>query len=217
MIPDGPIRRDAKRSLDFRAKILTPSSVTTKVEARHFASAALYEITSEHHSSVTLMLLFGRFSSAQALIRPCVEASIRSLWLLRCVTDQQFDDLQKGKDWPGLEQVIGKIEGAVGKGGFLRRLIPERQLLNDLSHGGFSTIADRLYPSASRLYETLPPVEKAREITAAFCIRTCDRMLCLAATGMYSEFRDEQAAATLEREYKSVLSSYELGSFEEQR
>jgi hypothetical protein len=210
MISDGPIRRDAKCSLDLRVKISKLPFRATQAQPRHFAAGALYEITSEHHSSITLMLLHRRSSSAQALLRPCIEASIRTLWLLRCVSDEQFDDFQKTQGWPGLEQIIGKVEGVYRKGGFLRKLIPKRDTLNDLTHGGFLTIADRLYPFMAKNDAALPSAERAQEIVAALCIRIADRMLCLAATAMHTEFGNLEAAVSIKQAYISALAVYEL-------
>jgi hypothetical protein len=210
MLSDGPIKRDLRRSAEFRKKAVHITLSEGKVDSREIAAAALYETTAEHHSAIGLLLHFKQFSSAQALIRSCVGASLRTVWLLRCATQEQVDNIQsKAEDWPGLEEIIGKIEGAHRRGGFIRNLIPPRSLLNDLTHGGFMQIADRLLPTAAKLDPRLPEHELMREYVAAFCIKTTDRMLCLACAAVHVDLGDPNATSEMNLLYQETLKSYE--------
>jgi hypothetical protein len=211
MIDDGPIKRDVKRSLNLRAKIASFSCRPGQIDSRQIAAAALYEITSEHHSSIALLLTFERFSTAQALIRPCVEASLRSLWLLHCLSQEEFEELQISQEWPGLDQVVGRVEAVHRQGGFIRKLLPPRKLLNDLTHGGFMQIADRLAPAMRRLVPEMPTHQELRERVAALCIRTSDRMLCLAAVAINLEIGDASGVERIQQAYEDTVKLYELG------
>jgi hypothetical protein len=212
MLSDGPIKRDIARSAEFRKRIVQVAVRASQVGSREIAAAALYETTAEHHSAIGLLLHFKRFSSAQALIRSCVEVSLRTVWLLQCATQEQVENIQnKSENWPGLEEIIGKIEGFHRRGGFIRKLIPPRSFLNDLTHGGFMQIADRLLPAAAKLDSRIPEHELMREHIAAFCIRTTDRMLCLACAAIHIELGDPEAATEMNLLYEETVKSYESG------
>jgi hypothetical protein len=214
MLKDGPIKRDIDRSAEFRIKTAGLKLSSKKIGSREFVAAALYEIASEHHSAIGLLLRFRRFSSAQALIRSCVETSLRVVWVLRCATEEQVDAINnKTAKWPDLEQVIGNIEGAHKRGGFIRKLLPSRGLLNELTHSGFALIADRLLPVVANMNPQVVNHESMQEHTAAFCIRTADRMLLLACAVMHIDLGDPSAADALSLAYQETAKSYEAGRF----
>ena len=67
---------------EFRKNIKPSGYTWTTIDHRRVYSASLYEITSEHVSSVCLLLLFSRTSSAAALLRSCTETAVRGTWLV---------------------------------------------------------------------------------------------------------------------------------------
>lgn len=212
MIKDELIKRDAARSLELRRQIarLSPRP-DQKIDSREIAAASLYEIASEHHSSIGLLLRFGRFASAQALLRSCVEASLRTVWLLTCTTQQEFEEVQVANKWPNLERVIGNVERVHRNGGFIRNLLPPRAILNDLAHGGFMQIADRLVPQFSKLNPNVVTPEDHQRKVAAMCIRIADRMLCFAAVSIHLSLGHPGVVQDIVDAHKRTLASYELG------
>jgi hypothetical protein len=134
------------------------------------------------------------------------------VWILRCATEEQVDAIRsKIEKWPDLEQLIGSIEGTHKKGGFIRKLLPSRNLLNELTHGGFVLIADRLVPALAKINPQALNQELMQEHIAAFCISTADRMLLLACVIMHIDLGDPSAADTLSLAYQETAKSYEAG------
>jgi hypothetical protein len=148
MLKDGPLRRDIYRVLKFRKDIKLSGYKWTTIDHRRVYSASLYEVTSEHVSSICLLLLFSRTSSAAALLRSCIESAVRGTWLLLVASDNDVENVvtERGKDkgWPGLDQMMGAIEGHHKAGGLLRRIFTQTGVLNDLTHGGLMQIAHRM-------------------------------------------------------------------------
>jgi len=212
MLKDGPIKRDLNRSAEFRIKTARVTVGSKNIGPREIIAGALFEIASEHHSAIGLLLRFQRFSSAQALIRSCVETSLRAVWIIRCANKEEVNAIQdKTGEWPGLEQLIGRIEGLHKRGGFIRELLPPRSLLNELTHGGSALIADRLLPALTKIDSRAPNQKFFQECIAAFCISTADRMLLLTCAVMHIDLGDPKLAEELSVDYQKIAQSYESG------
>jgi hypothetical protein len=205
MLKDGPLRRDINRVLDFR-KDIKPSGYSPKaVDHRHAYSASLFEVTSEHVSSVCLLLLYSRESSAAALLRSCIESAVRATWLLLIATDDKVQDIvvQRGKDkgWPGLEQMIGAIEAHHKAGGVLRRIFTQTGYLNDLSHGGLMQIEHRMAPHAGR--DTGPIVNR-------ICLRNAANALALVTSAFHLEAGNGQGLASVFLACAQLFAGFEM-------
>jgi hypothetical protein len=187
--------------MNFRTSVKISGYKPESLDHRQVYAASLYEITSEHVSSICLLLLFSRLSSAAALLRSCIESAVRGTWLLLVATDEQVQDIvdQRGKDkgWPGLEQMIGAIEGHHKTGGLLRRIFTSTGSLNDFCHGGLMLIWHRM---VAHLRQDLDPIVNRA------CLRNATNSLALITSAFYMKANDFEALA------KIIVSGAELSS-----
>ena len=204
MLPDGPLRRDIHRVLDFRAATKIVDYKPQTVDHRQLFAASLLEITSEHASSICLLLLFARLSSATALLRSCIESSVRATWILLVATEENVESIsvERGKDkgWPGLEQMIGAIEAHHKAGGLLRRIFTETGSLNDFTHGGVMQISQRMAPYIE---------QDIGSIANRICLRNAVNALALVTCAFHLKANDHLAVATLLKSGLEVFASFE--------
>jgi len=205
MLKDGPLRRDIDRVLEFRKNIKPSGYKWTTIDHRRVYSASLYEITSEHVSSVCLLLLFSRTSSAAALLRSCIESAVRGTWLLLVASDNDVENVvaERGKDkgWPGLDQMMGAIEAHHKAGGLLRRIFTQTGALNDLTHGGLMQIAHRMGPYTGQ--DVGPLVNR-------ICLRNASNALALMTSALYLDVNDLPAVATVVLRGADLFASFEV-------
>jgi hypothetical protein len=73
------------------------------------AAAGAFYIVHEHHAAI--LSLFGRkmYSPAFALLRPCFEALVRGIWLVRGATTEQFSNYVNGRDTKNVEGLLTDI------------------------------------------------------------------------------------------------------------
>ncbi|MBT9333357.1 DUF6988 family protein [Paracidobacterium acidisoli] len=205
MLKHGPLRRDIDRVLEFRKTIKLSGHKWTAIDHRRVYSASLYEVTSEHVSSVCLLLLFSRTSSAAALLRSCVESAVRGTWLLLVATENDIENVvaERGKDkgWPGLDQMMGAIEGHHKAGGPLRRIFTHTGALNDLTHGGLMQIAHRMGPHAGQ--DTVPHVNR-------MCLRNVCNALALITCSLHLDVNDLSEVASVTLRAAELFASFEM-------
>ena len=205
MMKDGPLRRDIHRVLEFRKNIVLSDYRWTTIDHRRVYSASLYEITSEHVSSICLLLLYSRTSSAAALLRSCIESAVRGTWLLLVANENDVENVvtERGKDkgWPGLEQMMGAIEGHHRAGGLLRRIFTQTAALNDLTHGGVMQIAHRMGPHSGQ--DTGPLVDR-------ICLRNASNALALITCALHLYGNDPSAVATVVLRAADLYASLEM-------
>ncbi len=205
MLEHGPLRRDIDRVLEFRKNIKPSAYKWTAVDHRRVYSASLYEIASEHVSSVCLLLLFSRTSSAAALLRSCVESAVRGTWLLLVASDDNVENVvaERGKDkgWPGLDQMMGAIEGHHRAGGLLRHIFTHTGALNDLTHGGLMQIAHRMGPYAGQ--DTAPLVNR-------ICLRNACNALALITCALHLYVDDVSEVAVVTHRAADLFGSFEM-------
>jgi hypothetical protein len=204
MLKDSPLRRDINRVLDFRGKMKPDAYKPTSIDHRRVYSASLFEVASEHVSSICLLMMYSRTSSAAALLRSCIESAVRATWLLLVASDEAVEDVvaQRGKDkgWPGLEQMMGGIEKHHKAGGLLRRIFTDTGALNDLTHGGLMQIEHRMAPKIGR---------DTASIVNRICLRNAANALALVTNAFHME------AGNLEGLLSVFVASAELfASFE---
>jgi hypothetical protein len=173
--------------------------------SRLFRFASLFEVTSEHVSAVCLLLLYSRTSSAAALLRSCVESAVRGTWLLLVASDNDVENVvaERGKDkgWPGLEQMMGAIEGHHKAGGLLRRIFTQTGALNDLTHGGLMQIAHRIGPYAGQ--DTAPLVHR-------ISLRNACNALALVTCALHLYVNDVPEVAVVTLRSADLFASFEL-------
>lgn len=99
----------------------------------HVATAA-FDLTHEHHGSIMDLLIDGRLGSALALLRPCFEAFVRGLWLVRGSDATQFQHFEGGRDSKTVEQLLGDIKRKAKAGGEDVFLLETWKLSKDSLH-----------------------------------------------------------------------------------
>jgi hypothetical protein len=202
MLKHGRLRRDIDRVLEFRKKIKPSAFKWTAVDHRRVYWASLYEIASEHVSSVCLLLLFSRTSSAAALLRSCVERAVRGTWLLLVASDNNIENVvpERGKDkgWPGLDQMMGAIEGHHRAGGLLRRIFTHTGALNDLTHTGLMQIAHRMGPYAGQ------------DTVNRICLRNACNALALITCALHLYVNDVSEVAVVTLHAADLFASFEV-------
>jgi hypothetical protein len=205
MLEDGPLRRDIYRVLEFRKNIKSSGYTWATIDHRSAYSASLHEITSEHVASVCLLLLYSRTTSAAALLRSCIESAVRGTWLLLVASDNSVENVvaERGKDkgWPGLDQMMGAIEGHHKAGGLLKRIFTRTSALNDLTHGGLMQIAHRMGPYAGQ--DIGPLVNR-------ICLRNASNALALTTCALHLHGNDLPAVATVVLRSAELFSSLEM-------
>jgi uncharacterized protein DUF6988 len=205
MLKDGPLRRDINRVLEFRKDLKLSGWKPKVLDHRSAYAASLYEMTSEHVSSVCLLLMYSRTSSAAALLRSCIESAVRATWLLLVASDEAVENVvaERGKDkgWPGLEQMMGAIEGHHKAGGLLRRIFTKTGALNDLTHGGLMQIAHRMGSYAG---------QDVGPIVSRICLRNAVNALALVTCAFYQESNDLPAIAVVLLRGVALFESFEM-------
>ena len=204
MLPDGPLRRDINRVLDFRAKAKVSSYKPKAIDHRRLYAAGLCEITSEHVSSICLLLLYSRLSSASALLRSCIESAVRATWLLLVATEDNVKDIvaERGKDkgWPGLEQLIGAIERHHKAGGLIRNIFTQTGALNDFTHGGLLQVGLRMAPHIGQDLD--PTINR-------MCLRNGVNALSLCTSALYVDVNNPLGLANVTELSVEVFASFE--------
>lgn len=140
----------------------------------HVATAA-FDLTHEHHGAIMDLLIDGRLGSAFALLRPCFEALVRGLWLVRGSDAAQFQHFEDGRDSKTVEQLLGdikrraKIESADAF--LLETWELSKKSLHQYTHTSYQLLVRRM---DAELLETLPPHS---EVADAIRFATATAML----------------------------------------
>ena len=130
---------------------------------------------------------------------------MRGTWLLLVANENSVDKIvaERGKDkgWPGLDQMMGAIEGHHKAGGLLRRIFTKTSALNDLTHGGLMQIAYRMGPYAGQ--DVGPLVNR-------ICLRNASNALALSTCALHLHGNDLPAMATVVLRSAELISSFEM-------
>jgi hypothetical protein len=80
---------------------LLTAEVKFKRTPRNIAATSLFDLSHEHAESIDILCDLGRYGSAAALYRSCIEAYIRGSWVLYCANDEEvsktLNSNKKGK------------------------------------------------------------------------------------------------------------------------
>jgi hypothetical protein len=74
------------------------------------AAACAFGIVHEYQVSIITLLSAGAYSSAFSLLRPCFEALIRGIWIVRAATQAQLQLFYDGKDSRKVEHLLRCIK-----------------------------------------------------------------------------------------------------------
>jgi hypothetical protein len=119
-----------------------------KVRRKLLAGSA-FQLATEHHHSMILLVENQKIGSALALQRPLFEAFSLGHWLSYWASDSEVDDFAEGRRKPSLEFLRrALVDGNPGGPSHadMQRLVSR---MHDLTHGGIGHLVLRL--SASRL------------------------------------------------------------------
>jgi len=206
MITNGPLFRNIKRSNEFRNFVVRGDWYFGEAPSyRRLLTGALFDVTAEHHASIGYLLLAGRSSSAQALLRPLVETALRMMWLMKC-PDARIEAIKnkRGKrdGWLDLSHTITEIESLYRSEKFLKKYFPNTDFLDDLTHGGMGL-------AIGKLAALLDSQKESFESDANFCIFTADRTLVLMALTYFTNVGNKAHADALSAHYTSVYEEFE--------
>jgi hypothetical protein len=102
-----------------------------------FAMAS-FRLAQEHHSSIHLLFRNNKSASANALVRPILEAGLRTIWLAQDASDQKIIAIAKGRELP----LLGELNSCFSKRSEEEALSGKfRGLLDSLTHGGIRAMA----------------------------------------------------------------------------
>ena len=100
----------------------------------------------EHQLAFLLLMRSNYYGAALALIRSQMESLIRMLWIARCATDYQVNQIgaNRGFEFPTLRLMTEAIDTAYRTGGFFGRLKSGTwKLLCDFTHTGMRQVFRR--------------------------------------------------------------------------
>lgn len=132
-----------------------------------------FSVAHEHHDAILALIHSGRLASALALLRPCFEAMVRGLWLLRGGSEDQIDLYIQGKGTFNVEALLK----AVGRGpsadedAFLHETwTKSKASLHQYTHVSFQLLARRMSPEL--MEEPVSPDEVADAVRFATATAT---------------------------------------------
>ena len=127
-----------------------------------------FSLAHEHHDAILALVHTGRLGPALALLRPCFEALVRGLWLLRGASKEQIERYIAGKDSLKIEALLSGV--AKGPNGaedmFLRDTWDKsKDSLHQYTHVSFQLLARRM--SQELMEEAVSAIEVADAIRFA--------------------------------------------------
>lgn len=111
----------------------TPNDIRTRV------AAALIQISMGHFTAVVTLMREQSVSSAYALVRPQIDAFLRSQWLLFLADEVCLEGFLKGDDPPSSLKIVDSlIQAGIYDESFRIELLPRPlwALVSDFVHGG---------------------------------------------------------------------------------
>ncbi len=110
-----------------------------KCSGKEVFVASYFDLANEHANSIGYLFSIDNQASALALLRSCVEASIRGMWIDSCVDNEDKLQILMNKDnnWPKLAIMVKQIDEKIGCGNILEERYMGRNygVLNSFTHG----------------------------------------------------------------------------------
>jgi hypothetical protein len=104
---------------------------------------AFMSMITEYQLAFLLLVRSNYFGAALALIRSQIESLIRMLWIAKCATDHQVNEIRKNRDYEFLFSglMADSIDAAYRTGGFFGQLKKGAwKLLCDFTHTGMHQV-----------------------------------------------------------------------------
>ena len=100
-----------------------------------------FRLAREHHSAIHLLIRYNKNGSANALARSLLEMGLRTFWLAHGASDQEIEDIGKGRDLPKLGALIKHFKNRMGE------VLGDRiqGLLHNFTHGGMQALCAQYY------------------------------------------------------------------------
>lgn len=98
-----------------------------------FAMAS-FRLAQEHHRAIRLLILHNKSASANALIRPLVEAGLRTIWFIEGATDKQIAAVATGRE--SAIPLLGELNSLIARHSEKPLSGVFRGLLDSFTHGG---------------------------------------------------------------------------------
>ena len=202
MLKDGRPKRNIFRSADFRKFVGKTDSRPSRVEAREFYLASLWETALDHHRGIGALLMFGLSTSALALLRTFIETSYRFIWLQACASEKAVQQITSlaDKGFPDLSRIISDLKRKSKLDSF-GSIIPQLATLHDFSHAGHITFVRRMIQAKAK--------EGLFESDALFCISNADSVLAVLAHAFNAEFGTPDHSHEIQHEFENLVNSYE--------
>jgi len=108
---------------------------------------AAFAVTHEHHAAILALIRSGHLGSALALLRPCFEAMVRGLWLIRGAVSDQVARYVDGKDSLAIEALLNGIAKgpSAAEDAFLRDTwTKSKASLHQYTHVSFQLLVRRM-------------------------------------------------------------------------
>ncbi|WP_146150128.1 DUF6988 family protein [Photobacterium frigidiphilum] len=114
------------------------SKLTVKADDRNRLALGLMYASNEHCCSIYELCGKNIPSSAFALLRPQLEAHVRSLWVARCASMDEINGIYAGKEFPSKNVILTAITELeeFRDGVFKDKVNQMWKLLCDFTHGG---------------------------------------------------------------------------------
>jgi hypothetical protein len=150
-IPEEEIVATEERCLlSFALAIQTMEclrGVSPPQQQRLKLAAASLDLAFEHHAAIARLSSLGHYGSANALLRPLIEAVIAALWLAYCASDHQAASLEQGSFTTNIDKMSNQLTRKLGK-----RLQRLKDMLRDelgkifhgFTHGGMDQLRWRV-------------------------------------------------------------------------
>ncbi len=124
---------------------------------RNKVSVALSQHAQDLSDGVTILVSSNLPGPALALARPLVEAYTRSIWIHKCASESDIDELVKNETtkrrWPGLKSMSKSLnDHAPDESAWVSFVITGLDALHDLTHGGRLQILNRITESSIEPY-----------------------------------------------------------------
>lgn len=129
--------------LFLTADIVYPPGRRTQV------SLACLAVADDHHVSICQLINDQLNASAFALLRPMLEATVKSIWLSDCATDRRIEQHVEGRELPAVKDMLRGIMAIKDQALPVHNLVHIAKswgLLSSLTHSGHHQVRNWLSP-----------------------------------------------------------------------
>lgn len=131
----------------------------------HLAITSFF-LTHEHNAAISLLNRSGLEGASLAMLRPCFEALVRGIWILRASSDEQVENFCMGRDSKKVETLLKDIRTHSPEDAFLEQTwLKSEDSLHPFTHVSYQLLARRSADEAIAPF--IDPTETARALAFA--------------------------------------------------